>query len=180
MVPCSWFPATAKFCREHPDVDMGVHLTLTCEWEWYRWGPISTRDPASGMLDADGYFPRRSRPVQENGDPQYVQTEVDAQVERALAAGIPVTHLDTHMGTVVHSKFIGGVIQTGIRHRIPVMFFRKDEAGWRKAGLDAEGASTAARLVEMLEEEGMKELPKDRATPRAHSPREVRPGGRPL
>ena len=51
MVPCAWFPQTAAFCRDHPTVDMGVHLTVNCEWEAYRWGPISTRDPASGMLD---------------------------------------------------------------------------------------------------------------------------------
>ena len=30
MVPCPWFPQTAAFCREHPNVDMGVHLTLNC------------------------------------------------------------------------------------------------------------------------------------------------------
>lgn len=41
MVPCSWFPAAAAFCRANPEVDMGVHVTLTCEWDAYRWGPIS-------------------------------------------------------------------------------------------------------------------------------------------
>src|SRR5918911_5650880 len=56
MVPCPWFPAVAQMCRENPEIDMGVHATLNAEWESYRWGPVSTRDPESGLLDANGYF----------------------------------------------------------------------------------------------------------------------------
>jgi hypothetical protein len=51
MVPCPWFPQAAAYCRQHPLVDLGVHLTLTSEWDGYRWGPVSTRDPASGLID---------------------------------------------------------------------------------------------------------------------------------
>jgi predicted glycoside hydrolase/deacetylase ChbG (UPF0249 family) len=69
MVPCPWFPAVAAYCREHPGVDLGVHLTLTSEWDTYRWGPLSTRDPASGLLDGEGYFYRCSEGVQEHADP---------------------------------------------------------------------------------------------------------------
>ena len=50
MVPCPWFLEVAKFCRSNPGVDMGVHTTLTSEWETYRWGPISTRNPKSGVM----------------------------------------------------------------------------------------------------------------------------------
>ena len=59
MTPCPAFPQMAAYCRAHPDVDMGVHLTLTSEYATYRWGPLSTSDPASGLLDAAGYLPRR-------------------------------------------------------------------------------------------------------------------------
>ena len=58
MAPCPWFPLAAAGGREHPAADVGVHLTLNCEWGAIRWGPIPTRDPASGLLDADGYSPR--------------------------------------------------------------------------------------------------------------------------
>lgn len=64
MVPCPWFPLAADFCRRHPGVDMGVHLDLTCEWDLYRWGPISTREPGSGLIDREGYLYRTSEEVQ--------------------------------------------------------------------------------------------------------------------
>ena len=83
MVPCPWFPQTAAYCRQHPEVDVGVHSTLTSEWDSYRWGPISTRDEASGLLDEEGYFYHLSEQVQEHGQTAAVQAELQAQVERA-------------------------------------------------------------------------------------------------
>ena len=61
MVPCPWFLHAAEYARQHPQADLGIHLTLTSEWKTYRWGPISTRDPASGMIDEEGFFYHRSR-----------------------------------------------------------------------------------------------------------------------
>src|ERR1051325_2237413 len=54
MVPCPWFPAVAEMCRENPDMDIGVHATLNSEWQSYRWGPVSTRETSSGLLDESG------------------------------------------------------------------------------------------------------------------------------
>src|SRR5262245_4660966 len=58
MVPCPWFPEIAEAAAADGSLDLGVHLTLTAEWPHYRWRPISTSSPASGLLDDDGYFPR--------------------------------------------------------------------------------------------------------------------------
>ena len=155
MVPCPWFPAVAAYCRETPGVDLGVHLTLTSEWDRYRWGPISTRDPVTGLLDGEGYFHRRSEGVQAQGDAAAVQREIEEQVARALDAGVDVTHLDTHMGTVAHAKFVASYVQLALQHRLPAMIPRLDEAGWRAFGMDAEMAALAARLVAELEAQGM-------------------------
>jgi predicted glycoside hydrolase/deacetylase ChbG (UPF0249 family) len=73
MVPCPWFPVVAQMCRENPDVDMGVHATLNAEWKNYRWGPVSTRDPESGLLDADGYFNQWHQAVYDNAKPEAVE-----------------------------------------------------------------------------------------------------------
>jgi len=155
MVPCPWFPEVVVYCRQHPQIDIGVHLTLNCEWDSYRWGPISTRDVASGLIDEEGYFYRWPEQTQEHGDPAAVQLELEAQVGRALAAGIDITHVDTHMGTVVHPKFTAGYIQVALRHRLPMLMLRLDEAGWRSMGLDGEAAASAARLAQELEGQGL-------------------------
>jgi predicted glycoside hydrolase/deacetylase ChbG (UPF0249 family) len=155
MVPCPWFPHVAAYCRQHARVDLGVHLTLTSEWDTYRWGPISTRDPASGLTDEEGYFYRRSEQVQEHGDAAAVQCELQMQVDRALAAGIDVTHADTHMGTVAQVEFIPAYVQLAIQHRLPVMILRLDEMGWREMGLDQETAAFATQLVQQLEAQGL-------------------------
>jgi predicted glycoside hydrolase/deacetylase ChbG (UPF0249 family) len=161
MVPCPWFPAVAAYCRQHPKVDMGVHLDLTCEYEGYRWGPLSTRDPSSGLIDKDGYFYRGPEGVQEHGDAKAVLLELGTQVARALDAGIDVTHIDTHQGTVMHSSFMSAYAQLAAEHSLPMMMLRLDEAGWlalgRAMGLDLGGAAAAltAQLVRKWEAQGL-------------------------
>ncbi len=127
MVPCPWFPAVADYARSHPKADLGIHLTLNSEWQNYRWGPLSSRDPQSGLLDEQGYFHRQAHQTQELADPQAVQIEMAAQMERALAAGIRPTHADTHMGTVAHPKFMLGYIQLALQYGVPAMMLRLDE-----------------------------------------------------
>ena len=155
MVPCPWFLHTADYARQHPRADLGVHLTLTSEWKTYRWGPISTRDPASGMLDEEGYFYHLTGPAQEHGDPAAVEMELTAQVERAFQAGIVPTHVDTHMGSVAHPKFMGIYVQLAMKFHLPPMIFRLDEAGWRLAGLDPDFATMVAGLIQKFEEIGL-------------------------
>jgi hypothetical protein len=155
MVPCPWFPEAAAMCRDNPAMDMGVHLTLTSEWETYRWGPVSTRDPQSGLLDAEGFFPRRSEEVQASGDPAAAAAELQAQVARALAFGIAPTHADTHMGSVAHAKYIPSYIQVAQQFGLPPMLFRLDETGWQQLGMDAGTAAFAAQMMRQLEEMGL-------------------------
>jgi predicted glycoside hydrolase/deacetylase ChbG (UPF0249 family) len=156
MVPCSWFPATAEFCRDNPGgIDMGVHLTLTSEWETYRWGPISTCDPASGLLEEAGYLHATSEAVQEHADPDAVQREVEAQVERALAAGIDITHVDTHMGSLAHPKFLGAYLQVGLHNGIPPFLLRLDDHALQELGLHPGLAEQFAGQLEAFEVQGL-------------------------
>lgn len=154
MVPCPWSNGAGAYASAHPGTDLGVHLTLTSEWGNYRWGPISTRDRRSGLLDADGFFPAANRDVQESADPRAAALEMEAQVERALQMGIEVSHIDTHMGTVLHPKFIETYISLALKKGIPAMIFRWGVEQLVARGLDAASAEVAAGAIHQLEESG--------------------------
>ncbi len=151
MVPCPWFSAAATYCRQHPQADMGVHLTITSEWDAFRWGPISTRDAASGLVDDEGYFYRGYPDAIERGDADAVAIEFEAQVMRAKQAGIEPTHMDSHMGTALQPKFISAYVQTAMRHKLPVMIPRDVAAVTQ----DFERIKVGQKLVAMLDSEGV-------------------------
>jgi predicted glycoside hydrolase/deacetylase ChbG (UPF0249 family) len=162
MPPCPWFLEAARFATEHPQADLGVHLTLNSEWENYRWGPVSTRDVKTGLLDQQGYLHRLSAQTQEQADPEAVAQELEAQMQRAVAAGIVPTHADTHMGTVAHPKFMQGYIQLALKYQVPPMMLRLDEEGWRRvadqhkgAALDDSAIALVVQMVHTLEEMGI-------------------------
>jgi YdjC-like protein len=98
MVPCPWFTEVVEMAAADARLDVGVHLTLTSERTTYRWPPISTTSRSSGLIDESGYFWRRLPMLGAHVVPQAAEAEMRAQIERALAAGIDITHLDTHMG----------------------------------------------------------------------------------
>ena len=100
MVPCPWFTEVAAYAREHPDHDLGLHLTLTSEWNTYRWGPVASQDQVPGLLDPAGYLWPDVPGVAKNAKPEEVEREIRAQVELAIRSGLKPTHLDTHMGTL--------------------------------------------------------------------------------
>jgi predicted glycoside hydrolase/deacetylase ChbG (UPF0249 family) len=94
MVPCPWArEASSRYRGE----DVGVHLTLTAEFELYRWGPITH---APSLLGGDGGFPRTVDDVWDHADLDEVRRECRAQIERAILWGFDVSHLDSHMGTL--------------------------------------------------------------------------------
>lgn len=154
MVPCPWFPATAAYCRAHPDVDMGVHVTLTAEWDAYRWAPVSTTDPASGLLDAEGYLHRRQPAVMAGATPEAVYTEISAQVARAVAAGIDVTHMDAHMLTALLPRLAPAYVEVARAARVPIMFPSSRLAGELGPRFGAETARELQRLAVGLEADG--------------------------
>jgi predicted glycoside hydrolase/deacetylase ChbG (UPF0249 family) len=104
MVPCPWLSEIATFARANPNADLGLHLTLTSEWTSFRWGPVSSRDKVSSLLDKDGYFRLTETEAAEQADPKQVEMEITAQIERARSLGIQPTHLDSHMGTLYQNK----------------------------------------------------------------------------
>jgi len=95
MVPCPWFPEIADYAKSHPDADFGLHLTLTSERVYYRWGPVASKDKVPSLVDENGYFHHDWKPTTRI-NPKEVDLELRAQMDRAYAMGIRPTHLDSH------------------------------------------------------------------------------------
>jgi predicted glycoside hydrolase/deacetylase ChbG (UPF0249 family) len=155
MVPCPWFPAVAQLCRENPSIDMGVHATLNAEWESYRWGPVSTREADSGLMDETGYFHQWHQAVYDHAKPEAVEKEVNAQIERALAAGIDVTHVDSHMGTIMSPLFVQSYIQAASSRLLPSMLPRLTAKGIEMMGVGEQERLAYMPVMQMLESMGV-------------------------
>ena len=154
MVPCPWFAEAARHARDGSDFDLGVHLTLNAEWDHYRWGPVAGRAAVPSLLDDEGFLPRTTLETVARAEPQEVEIELRAQVERALEAGVDVTHLDSHMGTCFFPKFIEVYAGLAREFRVPLFAVQPDEKALARAGIEG-GLSVIRQLVEALEKEGV-------------------------
>lgn len=129
MVPCPWFPEVARFAQAHPDVDLGIHLVLNSEWTSYRWGPVSRGTLVPTLLDVDGYLPMLEETVIRQASAGDVEHELRAQIEKAHSAGIRITHLDSHMETLLDTRDLLEVYARVVRsYQVPALFSREDFA----------------------------------------------------
>jgi predicted glycoside hydrolase/deacetylase ChbG (UPF0249 family) len=103
IVPGPWFPEIADYAKTHPNSDFGLHLTHTSEWKTYKWGPVASKSDVPGLVDPQGYLWPDIASVYKNSTPEQAYAEARAQIKKALAAGIDVTHLDSHMGTLQYN-----------------------------------------------------------------------------
>ena len=103
MMPTPWVMEVVAAAAEHPELDLGLHLTITSEWTNYRWGPMA-RDSVSSLLDEDHYLAKLCHQMAERATPDDVERELRAQVEQALRLGLRPTHLDSHMGCLLSTR----------------------------------------------------------------------------
>ena len=102
MFPCAWYQEAVDILKQHPEIPVGIHLTLNAEWKNYRWGPIAGKDKVPSLVDENGYFfPSREKFFANNPKSEEIEIELRAQIERAINSGIKISTVDYHMGTAV-------------------------------------------------------------------------------
>jgi len=151
MVPCPWFKEFAVYAKAHPQYDYGIHLTLNCEWNVYRWGPVASRDRVSSLVDSTGCLWSNVDQVATHATAEHVKIELKAQIDRALEFGVPLSHLDTHMGAVLCRPDIVDVyVDLAIEYKLPILFFKGMPPGLEKEypALAAQFQKSIAKLSE--------------------------------
>lgn len=128
MVPCPWLTEVADYAKAHPDADLGLHLTLTSEWQTYRWGPVASRDEVPGLLGPDGDLWPDVPFVTKHATAAEVEKEIRAQVERAMKVGIHPTHVDSHMGTLFMPAYFPVYVKVARDFGLPFLAVRTPDA----------------------------------------------------
>ncbi|OZB90811.1 polysaccharide deacetylase family protein [Paenibacillus sp. XY044] len=100
MMPCPWAKEAAEWAAARPNVDVGIHLTFTSEWDTYRWGPVTRRQTVLSLITEEGYFPRDCRTVETKARAAEIYAEMTGQIRLARRMGLTPTHLDNHMGSL--------------------------------------------------------------------------------
>lgn len=125
MVPCRGFQEMAQFAKENPAYDYGIHLTLTCEWHGYRFGPVS-HEGVESLMDQNGHFFKTRQQLKERAKPDEVRKELNAQLEMAYDFGLRPSHIDSHMYSVGASpEFFNIYKELGNKYGLPVFINKK-------------------------------------------------------
>lgn len=145
IVPGPWFPEIATYAKNHPNSDFGVHLAHTSEWKTLKWGPVANKTEVPGLVDPQGYFWPDIASVYKNSTPEQAYIEGRAQIKKALAAGIDVTHLDSHMGTLQYNEAYFQIYRRLAKEfNLPLRMgsqelLAKQGGGQQRAQLDSDG-----------------------------------------
>jgi hypothetical protein len=112
MFACPWYLEAVAILAQHPEVSVGVHLTLNSEWEHYKWGPVLGRSRLPSLVDANGYLlPSGEAFAARAPDLREVEAELRAQIERALASGLHIDYLDAHMQTAYSTPELRALVE---------------------------------------------------------------------
>lgn len=113
MFACPWYQEAIDLLRQHPDVSVGVHLTLNAEWKNYRWGPVAGKSAVPSLVDSVGFFfPSRASFFGNKPRLDEIEKELRAQIVRAVRSGVRIDYLDYHMGTAVDKPELRSLVES--------------------------------------------------------------------
>ncbi|HEX7900397.1 MAG TPA: ChbG/HpnK family deacetylase [Planctomycetota bacterium] len=158
IVPGPWYPQAVRMLKERPEIDVGLHLCLTSEWEEVKWRPLTH---APSLVDAGGHFfpttrQRKDFPpdtgfLEAGPKPEEVERELRAQIEK-LKRDLPrLSHMSSHMGTAVSTPELKALVQKlGAEYGLAVETSNiKPVRGW--SGARKSGEQKEADLVDVLQ-----------------------------
>ncbi len=121
MMPTPWVAEALELSQAHPELDLGVHLTLTAEWKHYKWGPLLGEDDVPSLVTPAGNFHDNVPDFAAAAAVGEVEAEIREQIERALAVGFDVTNLDGHMGAMLATDELAALyVRIGEEYRLPI------------------------------------------------------------
>ena len=130
MVPCPWSLEITDYVKKHPGMDVGIHLTMTAEWELFKWGGVSPSDQILSLLDQNGYFYPTVEALGKAAKAEEAERELKAQINKIIQSGIQPTHFDTHMGSVLaNPELVKIYLGLAEEYNIPILFPRA-YLGW--------------------------------------------------
>jgi predicted glycoside hydrolase/deacetylase ChbG (UPF0249 family) len=122
MVNCPGFDEMASYLRLNPQFDHGIHLTLTCEWLDYKFGPVLSADEVPSLVDENGHFFKDRKTLLSNARPEEVRKEIRAQIQKGLDFGLQPSHIDTHMYSMgISSEVFEVYRETGLEFNLPIL-----------------------------------------------------------
>ncbi len=126
MMPCPWFYEMLEFSKHNIAYDYGIHLTLTCEWKYYKWQPVLPISEVPSLVDDNGFMHSSRNAFKETAILEDVRKELHAQIEKALKYGLKPSHLDVHMYTLgLKPEFLALYRELGQIFKLPILLNKK-------------------------------------------------------
>ena len=121
MVPCPNYDQAIKLWQENPEIELGVHLTLTCEWgEKYPWHPVLSEADVPSLYNPEGIMWQRVEELLQHAKRKDIALELEAQINKVLETGLKPSHIDCHM--VFHHQFdlLPIVVELSRKYTLPM------------------------------------------------------------
>ncbi|OGU34598.1 MAG: hypothetical protein A2068_04010 [Ignavibacteria bacterium GWB2_35_6b] len=112
MFTCPWYKEAVEILKANPQISIGIHLVLNSEWNNYKWGPVAGRTTVPSLVDGSGHFYESEGDFAKGGYKlDEVETELRAQIERAINSGLQIDYVDPHMNMAVSTPELRNIVE---------------------------------------------------------------------
>ena len=126
MVPCPSFSQVIKLWQENPEIDLGIHLTLTCEWgAKYPWTPVLSKANVPSLYNPEGIMWPDIPELLQHAKIKDIKMELEEQINKILAAGLKPTHLDDHMDLHNHLDLFSIIMELSRKYNLPMRVWKR-------------------------------------------------------